>query len=249
MNTTGRTATWVRRARPLLGTIVEVGALGGHAGADDAVRTAFEAVANIQAQLSRFEPASDIARFHAISSGTSMAVGEHAQNVLVAAQALRDETRGLFDISLGTSPEGWHCKGSQLDKFSDDVRLDLGGIAKGYAVDRAVDALIAGGCASGWVNAGGDVRVFGDIDLPLSLRDEHAGGVNPFAKLRDGAFATSHFDRYSRSKAHASTPVRAHASVAAPLCLWADALTKLVAISGDTAHPLLAHYGAQAWLH
>ncbi|HJV97433.1 MAG TPA: hypothetical protein VJ608_15425, partial [Albitalea sp.] len=62
--------------------------------------------------------------------------------------------------------------------------------------------------------------------------------------------ATSHFDPHSRSQAAApGRAIRAHASVAAPLCLWADALTKLVAISGDTSHPLLATYAAQAWLH
>lgn len=246
---TASAAIWVRRAKPLLGTIVEVGALVQHACADGAVRAAFEAVADIQSRLSRFEPASDITRFHAIQSGTSVALGKHAHTVLMAAQILRDASGGLFDISLGTAPEGWRCEGSQLHKRSDYVRLDLGGIAKGYAVDHAVDALIANGCEAGWVNAGGDVRVFGDIDLPLSLRDEHAGGVQQFAKLRDGAFATSNFDRGSRSQAFAPIPVQAHASVAAPLCLWADALTKLVAISGDTAHPLLARYGAQAWLH
>jgi thiamine biosynthesis lipoprotein len=38
-------------------------------------------------------------------------------------------------------------------------------------------------------------------------------------------------------------------SVAAPRCLWADALTKIVAISGDAAHPLLARHGAKAWQH
>ena len=76
-----------------------------------------------------------------------------------------------------------------------------------------------------------------DAELPLSLRDEHAGGVRSFATLADGAFATSRFDR------------GAHVSVAAPECLWADALTKLIALSGDTADPLLARYNAQAWLH
>ena len=249
MNVTASTVAWVRRAKPLLGTIVEVGALGQHARVEDAVRGAFEAVADIQAQLSRFEPASDITRFHATPSGTSIAIGKHAGTVLMAAQTLRDASGGIFDITLGTAPGGWHCEGSQLHKLGDNVRLDLGGIAKGYAVDHAVDALMSSGCEAGWVNAGGDVRVFGDTDLPLSLRDEHAGGVRQFAKLRDGAFATSHFDRGSRSHAFAPIPVKAHASVAAPLCLWADALTKVVAISGNTAHPLLARYGAQAWLH
>jgi FAD:protein FMN transferase len=84
------------------------------------------------------------------------------------------------------------------------------------------------------------------------LRDETSGGVRPFATLRDGAFATSHFDRCSRSRIASderARPVRAHVSVAAPLCLWADALTKVVAISGDTSHPLLARFDASAWLH
>jgi thiamine biosynthesis lipoprotein len=44
-------------------------------------------------------------------------------------------------------------------------------------------------------------------------------------------------------------PALAHASVAAPLCLWADALTKIVAASGDASHPLLARHDARAWLH
>ena len=40
-----------------------------------------------------------------------------------------------------------------------------------------------------------------------------------------------------------------HASVAAPLCLWADALTKIVAIGGDAGEALLARYDAVAWVH
>jgi thiamine biosynthesis lipoprotein len=107
---------------------------------------------------------------------------------------------------------------------------------------------MAAGCPAGWVNAGGDLRAFGDIDLPLQLRDEASGGVHSFGSLRDGAFATSHFSPGMRPLAGLSA-AHAHASVAAPSCLWADALTKVLAISGDTAHPLLARYGAQGWLH
>src|SRR5258707_385655 len=161
---------WLRRARPLLGTIVEVGARGDHPAADAAVRAAFDAIADVQARLSRFEPTSEIARFHAIPSGTSMAIGNRAIALVSVAQI---------------------------------------------------------------------------------LHDEHAGGVRPFPTLRDGPFRAGHFDRDSRSTAwaRAANPVRAHASVAAPACFWADALTKVIAISGDTAHPLLARCGAQGWLH
>ena len=247
--------TWLRRAQPLLGTLVEIGVPAAGAKAHAALDAAFATVRELQACLSRFEPDSDLARFHALRSGESMPVRAPSRHVLAAARELQDASDGAFDISLGTAPDGWRCDGDRLHKLSDAVLIDLGGIGKGHAVDRAVEALIANGCASGWANAGGDLRAFGDAELPIRLRDEASGGTRPFASLRDGAFATSQYARQSRSQLapHARhtgrRPVRAHVSVAAPLCLWADALTKVIAISGDTAHPLLARFGAQAWLH
>ena len=240
---------WVRRARPLLGTLVEIGVPEGGAAAEAALAAAFAAIGEVQSCLSRFEPASEVSRFHALPAGASLRIGAHMAAVLTAARELAEATADLFDISLGSAPAGWRCDGRRLHKLDPRVRLDLGGIGKGHAVDHAVETLRGQGCLRGWVNAGGDLRVFGDVELPLSLRDEHGGGVRPFATLHDGAFATSHFGRCSRSQATAAGPVHAHASVAAPSCLWADALTKVVAISGDARHPVLAHHAAQAWLH
>jgi FAD:protein FMN transferase len=236
---------WRRRARPLLGTLVEIGTRGVEA--DAAIETAFAAVTDGAACLSRFDPASDIARFHRLTVGDSLLVRRPTADVLAAAQNLREATDGLFDVSLGSAPHGWQIDGDLLVKHEPDVRLDLGGIGKGYLVDAAVQALQACGCRHGWVNAGGDLRAFGDAELPLRLRDECAGGVRAFATLADGAFATSHFGVASRSQAW--PPVHAYASVAAPRCLWADALTKVVALSGQARHPALAAFGAQAWLH
>lgn len=243
---------WLRRAQPLLGTLLEIGVRApggvGHA----ALNAAFDAVREVQACLSRFEAHSDVARFQALRRGERMAMRPAMQHVLGAAQDLRSATGGAFDISLGSAPDGWFCDRDRLHKLSDAVRLDLGGIGKGYAVDCAVQALVAHGCGAGWVNAGGDLRAFGGADVAVQLRDERSGGVRPFATLRDGAFATSHFDHRSRSQvAHGARarPLCVHVSVAAPLCLWADALTKVVAISGDTSHPLLARFEASAWLH
>jgi thiamine biosynthesis lipoprotein len=255
---------WRRRARPLLGTLVEVGVRTSNVAqrglADAAFEAVFATLLEVQNCLSRFAPDSDVARFHALRRGRRLTMRLATRHVLAAAQQLRAATDAAFDISLGTAPYGWRCTGDQLHKLSDAVRLDLGGIGKGYAVDRAVQALIEQGCEAGWVNAGGDLRAFGPADLPVRLRDEAAGGVRPFASLRDGAFATSYFDPGSRSQlasasrselagSAANRPFRAHVSVAAPLCLWADALTKVVAISADPSHPLLTRYGARAWVH
>jgi thiamine biosynthesis lipoprotein len=191
--------------------------------------------------LSRFDPESDVARFNGAPAGACLAIGADARFVLDAARELRDASDGLFDVTLGTGLAAWQCDGGVLRKMSEAVRIDLGGIGKGYAVDAAVDALVDAGVDAGWVNAGGDLRAFGTVTLPIDLRDEDGGGVRRFASLDEGAFATSRF-------AAGAGPVR-HASVAAPRCLWADALAKLVVASGDASHPILARYQARAWLH
>ena len=171
--------------------------------------------------------------------------------VLGAAGELRQASDGVFDISVGTGCSGWACDGLVLRKLCREVRLDLGGIAKGHAVDVAITALQAAGVVAGWVNAGGDLRVFGPLALPIDLRDEQSGGVRRFATIEDGAFATSWI---TAPKPGLKQPDRTelsgrHASVAAEQCLWADALTKVVALTGDAQHALVAAHGAQAWLH
>jgi thiamine biosynthesis lipoprotein len=245
--------TFERRARPLLGTIVEIGVRAGASPGAAPVDAAFAEIDSLQRLLSRFDAASDIARFNALPAGASLAPSAATLEVLGAAQTLFVASAGLFDISSGTAPDGWACHDGRLHKLHPRAELDLGGIGKGYAVDRAVQRLIEHGAVAGWVNAGGDLRVFGDIELPISLRDESNGGSRPFAGLADGAFATSHFGPSARSRlaVAATGPASgaAHVSVAAPLCVWADALTKVVALSGDTSHPLLARHGALAWLH
>ncbi|HEY2559524.1 MAG TPA: FAD:protein FMN transferase [Caldimonas sp.] len=236
---------WIRRARPLLGTLVEIGARGANdASGADAVGAAFDRIRAIEAKLSRFVAHSVIGRFNGAGAGASIAVDADAAHVLAAAQWLQRASAGLFDISLGSGPTGWRCTAGTLHKFADGVALDLGGIGKGYAVDAAIEALREEGAESGWVNAGGDLRVFGPLSLPIDLRDEAQGGVRRFATLGDGAFATSRL-----APQDCAAQRERHASVAAPTCLWADALTKVVIASGDSLHPLVARLRARAWLH
>jgi thiamine biosynthesis lipoprotein len=225
-----------RRARPLLGTLVEVGIQADEASAV-AMEAAFSAVARVQACMSRFDADSDIGRFNALPAGGAITVDPWTAQVLQAAQILQHESGGRFDISLGSGPQGWRLAEGRVHKLLQDTRLDLGGIAKGFAVDVAIGALMAHGIAAGWVNAGGDLRVFGPIELPIQLRDEVRGGTVPMGMLCDGALCTSHF------------PSGAHVSVAAPQCLWADALTKLVALDAEETDRLLQTHGALAWRH
>ncbi len=255
-------ARHVRRARPWLGTLVEVGVDAGPASVA-AIEAAFRAVADVQALMSVFEPGSDIARFNRAATGQGVPVSAGTAEVLSCCAELHERTHGLFDVALGSGrwrlePGATPGEAAVLVKIDAAARLDLGGIAKGHAVDRALEAALAAGAVQVWVNAGGDLRCQG-LELPVALRDETAGGVRPFLMLSDGALASSCFGPQARSRLYRRlrTPgatgggsAAMGVSVAAPRCLWADALTKVVAAQprpGDL--PLLAEYGATGWWH
>ncbi len=241
---------WLRRARPLLGTLVDIGV---PVGAELAMQSAFAAIVQVQQTMSVFEPGSDLSRSHAAAVDEPVRLHAWTAQVLRLAQTLSDQTGGQFDVALGSGPwclqpDGEH---TVLVRLHAATRLDLGGLAKGWAVDRAVEAALAQGAEAVWVNAGGDLRVQG-LTLPVVLRDELTGGVRPWAELADGAMATSDFRAGARSSLRGVAQA-GYLSVVAPQCAWADALTKILAQQAQRdqgmAHELLQHYRAQVWVH
>jgi FAD:protein FMN transferase len=145
-------------------------------------------------------------------------------------------------------------------RFADlSVKIDLGGIAKGFAVDRAVEVLRGHGIAAGLVNAGGDLRVFGPRCYAVDIRDPRQPD-HPLYRvaLRDAALASSagRFDPACSRHALDSgvidpltaMPVRSiiGATACAPSCMIADALTKVVMNAGEGAAAILEHYCANA---
>ncbi len=63
--------------------------------------------------------------------------------------------------------------------LGDSVRIDLGGIAVGFAVDRAVAILRSGGVKEGLIDAGGDIRVFGDRVWRVGIKHPREQGLTP----------------------------------------------------------------------
>lgn len=244
-----------------MGTLVElaVGHPQPEAG-ERALSEAFARLERLEAELSRFQPGSDIARFNALAGGSALRLRPAAQRVMAAAEALRRRSGGRFDPTLGTGPQDWWLQGGLLHKGRDGVQLDLGGIAKGFVVDRLVAQLRRTGAVWGSVNAGGDLRVFGPQAQPLLLRDEVRGSLREFGQLQDGAFASSHYAPGSRSRLHGLAPEEAgglsvQVAVAAPSALWADALCKLAALGALQPPPgaeresaLLTRLKARVWI-
>src|SRR5256885_849979 len=154
----------VRRAQPWLGTIVSIDVVtGDDAPAGPAFAGAFAAIGRAHAAMSPQCAASDVARFNAAGSGAILLCDPWTIHVLRLAQRLQHASGGLFDVALGTTRGAAYriIDARSIVKLQERARIDLGGIAKGYAVDRAVLALRAFGIQGGLVNAGGDLRAFG----------------------------------------------------------------------------------------
>lgn len=238
----------LRRMRPLLGTYVEVAASGDQA--ERGIHAAFDSLAASHAKWSFHDPGSELSQLNA-QPGHWVPLSASTLRLLRLARGMTAASGGRFNCTVGGTlvrrgqlPDHGSVPLLECGDASDielaagaarlrrPVRVTLDGIAKGYAVDLAVQALRRAGVSSGWVNAGGDLRVFGDADLPVQRR-EASGRMTPLGHVRNAALATSQGGL--PSKAFPSSVVGA---VAEPTAMWtvlartgwrADALTKVAA--------------------
>lgn len=189
----------------------------------DAVFAEFD---RLDALLSVWTPGSDVLRINDAPPGTPVAVRAETREVLRAAEQVSTWTDGGFDVTFGPLAEIWkfdHDKDDRVptaDEIAariprvdhraiviDDgpgtvrltrpgIRVHLGGIGKGYAVDRAVAILRAAGLRDFMVQAGGDLYVAGtagETPWRLGIQDPRGAADDPFAtvELSDATFSTS----------------------------------------------------------
>ena len=199
----------IRRMRPLLGTFVEIHARAPAVLAETGIEAAFSAIDEVQRQMSFFDPDSDLSRINLHAWRKPVAVNPSTFRVLLLARHVARDSQGLFDFTVGgrlvrdghlpdhgfhdLDSEGWDA----LEllprlrvRLKRPVVLTLDGIAKGFAVDAAVHALLAHGVTRGVVNAGGDLRLFGPDPVPIAVR-EASGAISALGSFRNTAMATS----------------------------------------------------------
>ena len=188
---------------------------------------------------------SDLARINGAPLHVPVKVHPSVGQLLNFAFHLHELTDGVFDPCLPARPG----RLSDIDVSDDEtevvchapVALDFGGFAKGYAVDCAVEALLAAGCTAGLVNAGGDLRAFGPRKEPLFVRGPAGELTN--VELTDAALAVSDAGSQQRPPEHqgyyvhdrregpgeAQAPyATTYAAVIASTAVVADALAKCV---------------------
>lgn len=266
------------RCKPLLGTFVEISI-------DDsnrcmAINNAFSAIQKIHDLMSFHNSNSELSQINQHAHLQAIELHPWTAQVIKVAKEIHRESGGLFNcgigyrlVTAGLLPrhitffnhdlggiEDIEFLAPDLIQSSRPLCLDLGGIAKGFAVDMAVKILISEGISSGVVNAGGDLRVFGKISRPIQIRNpELPEELIEIGSLQNGAIATSslYFAKRDRRKSHiinplANTDVQAHAeltgsfSILAKECVYADALTKVLALSKNNHHPCFDRFCAHA---
>ena len=291
---TSSAATLVhRRAFRAMGTDVELLAVGAEdlqvlAGVEDLVT-------RLDARWSRFRPGSELSALNAAAGRPVRLLPETFVVVEAAVEAWR-RTGGRFDptILAALSAAGYDrsfelvardgpattsvtsvpgCSGIALQRdtgivcLPPGVALDLGGIAKGHAADRAVAALLAAGVSGAAANLGGDVRAAGvppgGDAWTVGVDDPHHPGRDLVVlALAEGAVATSsrtrrRWTRGGRAFHHIIDPWTGESArsgvsaavVVAGEAIWAEVLAKVALIAGpDDGALLLEGFGATGLL-
>ena len=263
------------RCKPMLGTYVEIQIDEAQVGLTSrqthlAIDEAFASIALVQSLMGFHDRHSELSMINRYRADESLEIHPWTEKVLKTAQCICQESHGLFDCGVGrqlvnkkllplhqinhapsneSSILSIQFLGNQIIRLTQAVCLDLGGIAKGFAVDEAVRALKLCGIQNGVVNAGGDLRVFGKQSHTLLLRSpRQANELIQIGSLQEGAIATSSNHTIFHPQ-KGSTPIQGSYSIIAQECIYADALTKVLALSQDAHHPIFKNYQAESlWL-
>ncbi|MEM8707059.1 MAG: FAD:protein FMN transferase [Actinomycetota bacterium] len=196
-----------------MGTTAHLAVDAGHA---ELLEPAVARLHDLAARWTRFDPASELGRINAATGAPVVVSLDTARLVEAALDAWR-RTDGRFDPSThdalvaagydrtfadGPGPGGPAHRAPgvadvQVDTATGvvvvpaEVRLDFGGIGKGYAADVLVDGLRSGGATGAAVTIGGDARVDGECPFAAGWPIHTAESTEPIAHLAAGGFCFS----------------------------------------------------------
>ena len=172
----------LKRSEMIMGTTVEITVIPAN---EEAIREAFLAIRKVDKLMSLYQPDSEVSRLN--EQGENQLSPETIQ-VIQQAIKFAEMTEGVFDITCRPLINLWKkakkeqkipspeeierarklvdyrkiiLKGNLVKLPEPGMKIDLGGIAKGYAVDKAIEVLKTKGVHRALVNAGGDLYVLG----------------------------------------------------------------------------------------
>jgi thiamine biosynthesis lipoprotein len=214
---------WMASEQAIMGTEIRVELWSDDRSAGQtAIAAVMQEMHRIDAAMSPFKPESELSRINREAASHAVPLSREMFELLQSSIVFSRESDGAFDITFasvghlydyraGVKPTDEQLAAARaaigyqnllLDsqncsvRFArPGVRIDLGGFAKGYAVDNGAAILRRHGIAHGIVTAGGDSHIVGDRrgrPWQIGIRDpRRKGGVIAMVPLEDAAISTS----------------------------------------------------------
>ena len=227
----GQESAVVIRAQMQMGTLVKITAVAKRASVAQAAATAgFAEIHRLEELLSTWIPASELSRVNVSAGVMPVSVSPETMTVVQGAIQAAEMTDGGFNIAIGPAVDAWRVTEDQripteselealrplvdLQAVHADVkkqtiflekaemRIDVGGIGKGYAADQAVMAMKKVGASAGVVALSGDIKTFGQLPggrkFPVGIQHPRKEGeVLAFIDLENEAISTAgDYERY-----------------------------------------------------
>ena len=222
---TGQESVVVTRAQMQMGTLVKITAVARSESVAQAAATAgFAEIRRLEELLSTWIPTSELSRVNAAAGVMPVHVSPETLTVVQRAVQAAEMTDGGFNIAIGPAVDAWRVtEGQRIPTESElealrplvdlmsvhadvreqtiflekaGMRIDVGGIGKGYAADLAVDALQRAGAIAGVVALSGDIKTFGRLPggkmFPVGIQHPRQDrAVLAWIDLQDEAISTA----------------------------------------------------------
>jgi thiamine biosynthesis lipoprotein len=269
-------AEWIYREAPIMGTRCDVELWSeDRAKGEAAIEKVFVELRRIDDAMSTYKPESEVSMVNATASQHPVQITQELYDLIQTSLDYSKLTRGSFDVTYASvgylynypkhiRPDDAAIAAAlpaisyhhvHLDPASHTVsfdragvRIDFGGIGKGYAVDRGIAVLQAAGIDRAMVNAGGDTRIIGDrFGKPwvVGIRDpDDRDKIVVRLPITDAAMSTSgdyerYFDENGVRYHHILDPKTGKSArkvrsvtIIGPYATRTDALTKSVFVMG-----------------
>ncbi len=199
--------------RYAMGTVCEITVYYRVKPPREAVEESWGVISKIESLHSRFLPESDVSR---INRYEDFKPSSHTLRVVREALRIGDITSGAFDITCGPLMSVWKDFREEVSpdseliesvrrlvdyreidtiggriRLKEGMKIDLSGLAKGYACERAAEFLRGKGVKAGFVNCGGDIRVFGNRTFKIGIRHPRDAELLYTVKIKDESIVTS----------------------------------------------------------
>ena len=215
----------VKRAQMHMGTLVTITSVARSETAAQAAATAgFSEIHRLEQLLSTWIPSSELSQVNTSAGVKPVRVSPETMTVVRRAIQAGEITNGGFNIAIGPAIEAWSVTNdqripteSELDALRPlinlqavqvdagrqtiylekaGMRIDVGGIGKGYAADEAVEAMRKAGAIAGVVALSGDIKTFGRLPngkmFPVGIQHPREdGSVLLWIDLQDEAISTA----------------------------------------------------------